>query len=288
VITKRPDPEGRIGEVSGSKRFCCCRGLTELMGEKLMVEKMTTDIHSRRSGKSHGRGHKKEDAKVNSKKISPEEVEMEEYICEPEQGEFLGDSEDEGLNTETSSKPKGSHCFKTDNLWMFAGERQLADIVMKKEKYQQNQNSVLEKHKVDRSYIQLEKLIMENQRRGLETWHRNGMTAGVREREIAVMKIQLQVLEEWLQEQKNQNRKWIFPLKGKRMIWQQLQRRLRKIVSALLKEELRVLEPEMEFEDSKCRFVQKEIMEEAVKTEKSCDLKTNGLHMFAGTEQGDE
>ena len=57
---------------------------------------------------------------------------------------------------------------------------------------------------------------------------------------------------------------------------------------ALLKEELRVLEPEMEFEDSKCRFVQKEIMEEAVKTEKSCDLKTNGLHMFAGTEQGDE
>ena len=31
-----------------------------------------------------------------------------------------------------------------------------------------------------------------------------------------------------------------------------------------------------------------EIREEAVKTEKSCDLKTNELRMFAGTEQGDE
>lgn len=31
-----------------------------------------------------------------------------------------------------------------------------------------------------------------------------------------------------------------------------------------------------------------EIMEEAVKTEKSCDLKTNELRMFVGTEQGDE
>ena len=29
-------------------------------------------------------------------------------------------------------------------------------------------------------------------------------------------------------------------------------------------------------------------MEEAVKTEKSCDLKTNELCMFAGTVQGDE
>ena len=70
MITKRPDPEGRIGEVSGSKRFCCCRGLMQLMGEKLMVKKMTTNSHSRGSGKSYSRGHKKEDAKVNGKKMS--------------------------------------------------------------------------------------------------------------------------------------------------------------------------------------------------------------------------
>ena len=94
------------------------------IGEELMAkEKRTTDSHSRGSRKSHGRGQKKEDAKVNGKKISPEEVEMEEYICEPEQGEFLGDSEDEGLKTETSSKTKGSYGFKSDNLWMFARER---------------------------------------------------------------------------------------------------------------------------------------------------------------------
>ena len=128
MITKRSDPEGRIGEVSGSKRGCCGRGFMQLIGEELMAkEKMTTDSHSRRSGKSHGRGHKKEDAKVNGKKTSPKEVEVEEYICEPEQGEFLGDSEDEGLKSETSSKTKGSYGFKSDNLWMFAGERQLAD-----------------------------------------------------------------------------------------------------------------------------------------------------------------
>ena len=130
-------------------------------------EKMTTDSHRKGSGKRHGRGQKKEDAKVNGKKTSPKEVEVEEYICEPEQGEFLGDSDDEGLKTETSSKTKGSYGFKSDNLWMFAGERQLAD----------------------------------------------GMTTGVREREIEIMKVQLQVLEEWLQEQKDQNGKWIFPLK---------------------------------------------------------------------------
>ena len=41
------------------------------------------------------------------------------------------------------------------------------------------------------------------------------MTDEVREREIAVMKVQLQVLEEWLQEQENQKGGWIFPLKGK-------------------------------------------------------------------------
>ena len=49
-------------------------------------------------------------------------LEMEESICEPKQGEILGESEDEDLKTETSSEAKGSHGFKSDNLCMFAGE----------------------------------------------------------------------------------------------------------------------------------------------------------------------
>ena len=57
---------------------------------------------------------------------------------------------------------------------------------------------------------------------------------------------------------------------------------------ALLKKGLRVLELELEFEDSTRRFVQKEVLEEAIKTEKSCGFKTNELCMFVGTVQGDE
>ena len=57
---------------------------------------------------------------------------------------------------------------------------------------------------------------------------------------------------------------------------------------ALLKKELRVLVPEMEFEDSTRRSVQREVLEEAVETEKSCGFKTKKLCMFAGTVQGDE
>ena len=57
---------------------------------------------------------------------------------------------------------------------------------------------------------------------------------------------------------------------------------------SLLKEELRVLEPEMEFENSTRRSVQREVLEETVKTEKSCGFKTNKLCMFAGIAQGDE
>ena len=64
--------------------------------------------------------------------------------------------------------------------------------------------------------------------------------------------------------------------------------RLRQKEIALLKEERRVLEPEMEFEDSTCRSVQEEVLEEANKIEKSCGFKTNKLCMFAGTSQGDE
>ena len=52
---------------------------------------------------------------------------------------------------------------------------------------------------------------------------------------------------------------------------------------ALLKKELRFLELELEFEGSTCRFVQRGVLEEAVKTEKSCGFKTNELCVFAGT-----
>jgi len=48
-------------------------------------------------------------------------------------------------------------------------------------------------------------------------------------------------------------------------------------------EEPRVLETRMETEDSMCRPVQEEVLEEAAKTERSCDLKTKNLCVFAGT-----
>ncbi len=80
-------------------------------------------------------------------KLKEVELEMEESICEPEQGEFLGESKDEDLKSETSSKAKGSNDFKTDNLCLYAG------IVMKKEEEQKNQNYVLGKDEIDRSHI---------------------------------------------------------------------------------------------------------------------------------------
>ena len=55
--------------------------------------------------------------------------------------------------------------------------------------------------------------------RGSKRSHRDEMTTGVRERKIAEIKAQLQALEERLQEQEKQKGKWIFPLKGKRVIW---------------------------------------------------------------------
>ena len=62
MITKRPDPKEGIGEVSGSKRLCCCRGLVQLMGEKLMVKELTTESHK---GKRRGseRGHNRKEKK---------------------------------------------------------------------------------------------------------------------------------------------------------------------------------------------------------------------------------
>ena len=101
MVTKRPDPEERIGEVSGSKRACCGRGFMQCIAEELMAMEKATKIH-----------------------------------------------------------------------------------------------------KGDRG-------------RGSEKCHRDEVTGGVREREIAEIKAQLQVLEKWLQEQEKQKGKWLFPLKGK-------------------------------------------------------------------------
>ena len=82
------------------------------------------------------------------RKLKEVELEMEEYICEPEQGEILGETKDENLKIETSSEAKWSHGFKTDNLCMYASETckegQLANIVIKEEEDKHNPNSVLE------------------------------------------------------------------------------------------------------------------------------------------------
>ena len=68
MITKRPDSEEGIGEVSGSRRACCCRGLVQLIGEELMAKEMNIESHkgeSKGSERGHSRKRKKEDAKVN-------------------------------------------------------------------------------------------------------------------------------------------------------------------------------------------------------------------------------
>ena len=44
----------------------------------------------------------------------------------------------------------------------------------------------------------------------------------------------------------------------------------------------------MEFEDSTCRSVQREVLEKETKAEKSCGFKTKELCMFAGASQGEE
>ena len=70
VITKRPYPKERIGEVSGNKRACWCRGLVQLVSEELMEEKIAIDSHSRDCRGSE-RGHNrrvKEDAKENGRR----------------------------------------------------------------------------------------------------------------------------------------------------------------------------------------------------------------------------
>ena len=57
---------------------------------------------------------------------------------------------------------------------------------------------------------------------------------------------------------------------------------------ALLKKGLRVLASELEFEIPTCRYIKRKMLKEAVKIEKYHDLKTNELHMFAGTKHEDK
>jgi len=125
-------------------------------------------------------------------KLKEVKLEMEESICELEQGEILGESEDytkdkewrssedlmgywdsskqheemltkdEDLKTKTSSETKRSDGFKSDNLCMFAGETcegQFTDIVIKEEEDKKNIYSILEEDEIDRSHIQLGKYI---------------------------------------------------------------------------------------------------------------------------------
>jgi len=77
-------------------------------------------------------------------KLRQAELEMEVSICEPEQGEVLG--EDEDLKTKTSSEGKRSNDFQSDNLCIFTGETwkevQFADIVIKREEDRKNLNFV--------------------------------------------------------------------------------------------------------------------------------------------------
>lgn len=81
VITKRPDLEEGIGEVSGSRRVYCCRGLIQLMGEELMVKEMTTKIHKgeRRDSERSNNRKREKDAKANDirHQLTDEEYEKE-------------------------------------------------------------------------------------------------------------------------------------------------------------------------------------------------------------------
>ena len=82
----------------------------------------------------------------------------------------------------------------------------------------------------------MKKMIMENQRRGCKECHRDKMNDEDRKIDIAVMKVRLEVLKEWLQDEENQRGGWIFPLKGKKLIWQPLQMKWRQKDITLWKE----------------------------------------------------
>jgi len=52
-----------------------------------------------------------------------------------------------------------------------------------------------------------------------------------------------------------------------------------------LKKGLRVLAPELEFENPTCRYIKRKVLKEEVRTKKSCSFKTDELCMFAGAEE---
>ena len=84
-MPKRPDRKERIGEVSGSRRACCCRGLVQLMGEKLMAKEMTTESHkgeSRGSERDHIRKKEKADAKTNGIRQELADAEYDKELAE--------------------------------------------------------------------------------------------------------------------------------------------------------------------------------------------------------------
>lgn len=80
-------------------------------------------------------------------KLKEAELEMEVSIFEPEQGEVLGEGEDEDLKTKTSSETKRQHDFKSYDLYMFAGETceegKFVYIVIKEEEDKKNINFIL-------------------------------------------------------------------------------------------------------------------------------------------------
>lgn len=132
-----------------------------------------------------------------------------------------------------------------------------------------------------------EKMIMEDHRRGSEECHSNEMTAEDREREIAVMKVQLQVLEEWLQEQENQSRGWIFPLKGKKVKWRKLQQKRDRQINMQLMEELKKLEQVMDVQLKCMQLRAAELEEEVSIDETEEEIIDDFLNYWADPDQLD-
>jgi len=127
--------------------------IAEIKGQ-LNVSRMILEENQRQSwalrkkvvkwSKLHSRLQQKQ-VKWQVEELRGAELEMEESICGPKQGQVLG--EYENLKTETSSETKRSHDFKSDDLCIVAGETheegQFSDIVIKKEEDRQNLNFAL-------------------------------------------------------------------------------------------------------------------------------------------------
>lgn len=59
-ITKRPDPEKRIGEVSGIKRACYGRGFMQRIAEELMAMQKANKSHKGYRGRGSEKFHRDE------------------------------------------------------------------------------------------------------------------------------------------------------------------------------------------------------------------------------------